>query len=56
MQTMWKRIKPWDFTSLYSLLYITTVRDPNVKGMLLECMKRQALHQENTTHAILSEV
>lgn len=52
---MWKRLRPWDFTALYSLFAHTTVRDPHVKKMVLDSMQRQARHQENDGHALLQE-
>lgn len=55
MHAMWKRLRPWNFTSLYSLFYITVVRDPNVKQMVLDSMFRQAKHQENDGHPLLTE-
>lgn len=55
MHTMWKRLLPWDFTSLYSLFFTTTVRDPKVKQMVLDSMHRQAQHQENDDHPLLKE-
>ncbi|KAK2606066.1 hypothetical protein QQS21_003584 [Conoideocrella luteorostrata] len=55
MHLMWKRMQPWDFTALYSLFYITTVRDKNVKQIVLDSMQRQAQHQENKDHPLLLE-
>lgn len=55
MQLMWKRLRPWDFSALYSLFYQTTVRDSKVKQMVLNSMQRQAMHQENTDHSLLTE-
>jgi hypothetical protein len=56
MHQMWKRLKPWDFKSLYSLFYVTVVRDPTVKKVVLDSMQRQAQHQENADHPLLKEV
>lgn len=56
MHEMWKRLKPWDFKSLYSLFYVTTVRDLDVKKMVLDSMQRQARHQENANYPLLKEI
>ncbi|KGQ05210.1 Uncharacterized protein ymaE [Beauveria bassiana D1-5] len=56
MLEMWQRLKGWEFTSLFSLFYQTTVRDPNVKSMVLDSMQRQALYQENNSHPLLAEI
>lgn len=55
MHLMWKRLRPWNFTALYSLFFIATVKDPNVKQLVLDSMQRQAQFQENTEHPLLSE-
>ncbi|KAM0443956.1 hypothetical protein ACHAQK_002703 [Fusarium lateritium] len=55
MHLMWKRLRVWDFTSLYSLFFTTTVHEAKVKQLVLESMKRQALHQENEGHPLLRE-
>lgn len=56
MLEMWKRLEHWDFTSLFSLFYQTTVRDPDTKALVLDSMQRQARHQENSNHPLLAEV
>jgi hypothetical protein len=55
MRLMWKRLRPWDFTAVYSLFFTTTVREPKVKQIILESMKRQAMHQENDEHPLMQE-
>ncbi|RBR25697.1 uncharacterized protein FIESC28_01660 [Fusarium coffeatum] len=55
MHLMWNRLRPWHFTAVYSLFFRTTVREPNVKDLILESMQRQAKHQENTGHPLLEE-
>ncbi|EGX91587.1 metallo-beta-lactamase family protein [Cordyceps militaris CM01] len=55
MLEMWKRLEKWDFTSVFSLFYQTTVRDPNVKSIILDSMQRQACHQENNNHPLLDQ-
>lgn len=55
MHLMWKRLRPWEFTALYSLFYHTTVRDPKAKQIVLESMQRQARHQENHDHPLQKE-
>ncbi|RGP74751.1 metallo-beta-lactamase family [Fusarium sporotrichioides] len=55
MRLMWKRLRPWDFTAVYSLFFTTTVHEPDVKKIILESMKRQAMHQENDTHPLMQE-
>ncbi|OAA70421.1 metallo-beta-lactamase family protein [Cordyceps fumosorosea ARSEF 2679] len=55
MLEMWKRLESWEFESLFSLFYRTTVRDPDVKSMVLDSMQRQARHQENNSHPLLDE-
>jgi hypothetical protein len=55
MRTMWKRLLPWDFEAVYSLFWRTTVREPDVKQILLKSMKRQARAQENDEHPLLRE-
>ncbi|KAF5020210.1 hypothetical protein F66182_7775 [Fusarium sp. NRRL 66182] len=55
MLQMWKRLQPWNFKALYSLFYTTKVHDPNVKGIVLESMQRQARHQENDNHPLMKE-
>jgi hypothetical protein len=55
MQTMWKRLLPWDFEAVYSLFWRTTVRERNVKQILMESMKRQARAQENNEHPLMQE-
>jgi len=52
---MWNRLRPWDFTAVYSLFFRTTVREPNVKDLILESMQRQAKYQENDGHPLLEE-
>lgn len=39
---MWERLEPFDFHSVHSLFVGRDVRDPRIKGEVLEDMKRQA--------------
>jgi hypothetical protein len=55
MHTMWKRLRDWEFTAVYSLFFTTTVRGANIKHIMLDSMQRQALHQENHGHPLLQE-
>ncbi|CAI6091872.1 unnamed protein product [Clonostachys chloroleuca] len=55
MHTMWKRLRVWEFTAVYSLFFTTTVRGDNVKRLMLDSMQRQARHQENFGHPLLQE-
>ncbi|TQV90726.1 hypothetical protein V2A60_006934 [Cordyceps javanica] len=55
MLEMWERLERWEFTSLFSLFYRTTVRDPEVKSMVLDSMQRQARHQENSGHLLFNK-
>jgi hypothetical protein len=56
MHIMWKRLRPWSFEAVYSLFWRTTVRETNVKQIILESMKRQAKHQENLEHELFKEI
>lgn len=56
MQLMWKRLLPWSFEAVYSLFWSTTVREDNVKQILLDSMKLQARHQENLEHPLFQEL
>lgn len=42
LKTMWERLEPYEFNAVHSLFIGRDVRDPRIKGEVLDDMKRQA--------------
>lgn len=55
IHSMWKAIKPFDFTATHGLFPGWDIRDPEVKKSVLESMKIQVRKQGFEAHALLDE-
>lgn len=55
MHKMWQKLRPWTFDTVHSLFFVTTVRDPTVKKMVLASMQLQARYMEHENHALMDE-
>ena len=55
LQIMWERLRPFEFHSVHSLFIGRDIRDPRVKGEMLDGMKMQARFEGYEDHAILRE-
>ena len=53
---MWRRIKSFEFESTHGAFVGQEVRDPKVKGRVLESMKLQTKAMGWSEHAILEEI
>ena len=55
LSKMWKVLKQLDFESTHGAFVGTEVRDPKVKGRVLESMKIQGRGEGHTDHEIFEE-
>ena len=55
LQTMWDRLKPYDFRSVHSLFVGRDIRGLNIKAEVLDNMKLQAQFQGYEKHPIFEE-